>query len=200
MVELVIAIGLFAILMTAVITFADQAMRMSRLTMENEQRNLTRTAFFEFMRKQFEEMPLGGTLRIETEEVPSHLLHRVIIQDAPVAFHWGGQTVSCQAMELETKLNRGGLLDLYLRYYENPIFSSVNPDLEEQEPVIEIKMLEDLWMCELESYSSRLDEWTMDWEVEKQMPSLIRLRLLEHQDQDPLVHHFRVLEKMAVSQ
>ena len=195
LIEVVLGVALFAILIGSVIGFADQSMRMSRLTLETEQKNLVRASFFEFLGNQFEELPMGATYRMETEETSSHLLHRMIFQGAPVSFAWGGQPVSCQAMEIQTQVNRGGLVDIHLRYYGNPIYDPSNPNLEEQEPLIAFTLLEDLWLCEFEVYNVRQDEWTIDWEVDGQMPSMLKMTMQENKNHDPIVHHFRVLEK-----
>jgi len=168
---------------------------MSRLTFEEEQKNLVRASFFEFLSNQFEEIPVGASYRLETEETASHLLHRMIFQGAPVSFAWGGQPVSCQAMEIQTQVNRAGLVDIHLRYYGNPIYDASNPDLEEQTPLIEFKLLENLWLCEFEVYEANQDEWTIDWEIDGDVPSMVKMTLLENQNQDPIIHHFRVLEK-----
>ncbi len=83
--------------------------------------------------------------------------------------------MTAEAIELATVEQRDGFVDVVLRFYDVEILEDTDStgDLE-AEPVAEITLIEDLWMCDCEVVDGRTLDHVSEWDNNGQLPLQVK--------------------------
>ncbi len=179
--ELVIAMGLLAILVGMVFTTARTSLALGNTIVETQNEEMLHQAFFELLNRRFTSLPGNTRLDLKVQDSGSHYISDLTLQNVPLSFSWGGQTRVAKAVQLSTVKRRSGYLDIVLKYYENEILpdsaSSFKSTAGNEKPFAEIVLLSDVAYFEWRVLDSRSMEWQFDWEVQGRLPLQIELTL-----------------------
>jgi prepilin-type N-terminal cleavage/methylation domain-containing protein len=179
--ELVIAMGLLAILVGMVFGTARTSLALGNNIVETQNREMLHHAFFELIHKKFSSLPGNTRFELKVSDSGSHYLSDLTLQNVPLAFTWGGQARIAKAVQLSTVKKRSGYLDVVLRYYENEILedsaAAFKTAAGDTKPFAEIILLSDVAFCEWRVLDGRSMEWQYDWDLQGRLPLQIELTL-----------------------
>jgi prepilin-type N-terminal cleavage/methylation domain-containing protein len=178
--ELVIAIGLLAILVGMVFTTARTSLALGNSIVKTQNEEMLQQAFFELLSRRFSSLPGNTRFDLKVSDSGSHYISDLTLQNVPLSFTWGGQARIAKAVQLSTVKRRSGYIDVVLRYYENEILedsaSSFKPQGDE-EPFAEIILLTDVAYFEWRALDGRSMEWQYDWEIQGRLPLQLELTM-----------------------
>jgi prepilin-type N-terminal cleavage/methylation domain-containing protein len=178
--ELVLAIGLLAILVGMVFTTARTSLALGNTIVKTQNEEMLQQAFFELLSRRFSSLPGNTRLELAVSDSGSHYISDLTLQNVPLSFTWGGQARIAKAVQLSTVKRRSGYLDIVLRYFENEILedsaSSFKPQADE-EPFAEIILLTDVAYFEWRVLDGRSMEWQYDWEIQGRLPLQLELTM-----------------------
>jgi prepilin-type N-terminal cleavage/methylation domain-containing protein len=178
--ELVIAMGLLAILVGMVFTTARTSLALGNTIVKTQNEEMLQQAFFELLNRRFSSLPGNARFNLEVNDSGSHYISDLTLQNVPLSFTWGGQARIAKAVQLSTVKRRSGYLDIVLRYFENEILENpgaTNTTPVDEEPFAEIVLLTDVAYFEWRVLDGRSMEWQYDWEVQGRLPLQIELVL-----------------------
>ena len=179
--ELVIAMGLLAILVGMVFTTARTSLALGNTIVETQNEEMLHQAFFELLNQRFTSLPGNTRFDLKVQDSGSHYISDLTLQNVPLSFTWGGQTRIAKAVQLSTVKRRSGYLDVVLKYYENEILpdsaSAFKSSAGDNKPFAEIVLLTDVAYFEWRVLDGRSMEWQFDWEVQGRLPLQIELTL-----------------------
>jgi len=175
--EMVIALGLMAMLVGMVFRVAQSSMMLSQAVVDEQNATMERNAFFNLLKKHFEQIPGNAVMRLETSEASAkRRLFTLTFQNVPMSFSWGKVPMTAEAVELATVEQRDGFIDVVLRFYDTKILEDSTGSVpEDVEPAAEITLIEDLWLCDCEVVDGRTMEQTLDWDKKGKLPLLVKL-------------------------
>jgi prepilin-type N-terminal cleavage/methylation domain-containing protein len=178
--ELVIAMGLLAILVGMVFTTARTSLALGNTIVKTQNEEMLQQAFFELLNRRFSSLPGNARFNLAVNDSGSHYISDLTLQNVPLSFTWGGQARIAKAVQLSTVKRRSGYLDIVLRYFENEILedpAATSTSTVDEEPFAEIVLLTDVAYFEWRVLDGRSMEWQYDWEVQGRMPLQIELVL-----------------------
>lgn len=178
--ELVIAIGLMAILVGMVFSTARTSLVLGNTIVETQNEEMLHQAFFELLSQRFASLPGNARFDLQVSDSGSHYISDLTLQNVPLSFTWGGQDRIAKAVQLTTVKRRSGYLDIVLRYYENEILedaASSFGSVTDNKPFAEIVLLTDVAFFEWRVLDGRSLEWQYDWEIQGRMPLQAELTL-----------------------
>lgn len=198
--EVVIALGLMGMLVGMVFRVARTSVELSQIVVEKQNETMERNAFFNLLENQFEQMPGNAVIRLTSDESRSagvsRLLFTLTFQNVPMSFGWGDIPMTAEAIELTTVEQRDGFVDVILRFYEEKILeesgSRRNDDVE---PVAEITLMEDLFMCECEVVDGSTMEQFTDWDNNGRLPLQVKFYCRFDPVSDIVLQSFWVVPK-----
>jgi prepilin-type N-terminal cleavage/methylation domain-containing protein len=177
--ELVIAMGLLAIIVGMVFGIARTSLALGNTIVATQNEEMEHQAFFQLLSQRFSALPGNTRLELKAEDSGAHYLSDLTLQNVPLAFTWGGEERLAKAVRLSTVKRRSGYLDIVLRYYENEILegseSTFGKSALDNEPFAEIVLLEDVAYFEWRALDGRSMEWQYDWEIEGRLPLQLEL-------------------------
>lgn len=177
--EIVIALGLMGMLVGMIFRVARTSVELSHIVVDGQNSTMERNAFFNLLKNQFERVPGNAVLRLETVDSRnanvSRLLFTLTLQNVPLSFGWGDTPMTAEAIELLTVEQRDGFIDVILRFYDEQILSdSLTRDNDGIEPVAEITLIEDLWMCDCEVVDGNTMEQLAEWDNNGRLPIQVK--------------------------
>ncbi len=179
--ELVIAIGLLAILVGMVFGTARTSLALGNTIVETQNEEMLHQAFFELLNHRFSSLPGNTRFDLKVQDSGSHYISDLTLQNVPLSFTWGGSPRIAKAVQLSTVKRRSGYLDIVLKYYENEILedsaSSFKTSAGDNKPFAEIVLLTDVAFFEWRVLDGRSMEWQYDWELQGRLPLQIELTL-----------------------
>lgn len=176
--ELVIAIGLLAILVGMVFGTARTSLALGNTIVETQNEEMLHQAFFDLLKQRFSALPGNTRFDLKVDGAGSHYISDLTLQNVPLSFTWGGQARIAKAVQLSTVKRRSGYLDIVLKYYENEILEDSASSFKsstENEPFAEIVLLTDVAFFEWRVLDGRSMEWQYDWDLQGRMPLQIEL-------------------------
>ncbi len=178
--EVVIAVGLLAILVGMVFSVARSSLLLGQTIVTTQNEEMLRVAFFDFLEQRFSNLPGNARLQVDVEDSGSQYLSDITIQNVPLSFTWDGAERVAKAVQLTTVKRRSGFLDIVLRYYENEILkdnqgSAAKRVKTDQKPFAEIVLLTDVAFFEWRMLDGRLMEWEYDWRAQGRLPLQMEL-------------------------
>jgi prepilin-type N-terminal cleavage/methylation domain-containing protein len=179
--ELVIAMGLLAILVGMVFTTARTSLALGNTIVETQNEEMLHQAFFELLNRRFTSLPGNTRLDLKVEDSGARYVSDLTLQNVPLSFTWGGQARIAKAVQLSTVKRRSGYLDIVLKYYENEILedsaSAFKSAAGDKKPFAEIVLLTDVAYFEWRALDGRSMEWQFDWEAQGRLPLQIELTM-----------------------
>lgn len=177
--EVVIALGLMGMLVGMIFRVARTSVELSQIVVEGQNATMERNAFFNLLKNQFEKVPGNAVMRLETVDSRnanvSRLLFTLTFQNVPMSFGWGDTPMTAEAIELLTVEQRDGFIDVILRFYDEQILSdSITRGNDDIEPVAEITLIEDLWMCDCEVVDGSTMEQLTEWDNNGRLPIQVK--------------------------
>lgn len=196
LIEMVLAMGLAAGLLTGIFAIATGSMSMAQKIVDEGRRQTKREAFLNFLGRSFEQLPGNAIIELETRETSQRYLPRMIIQNAPSSFSFDGLPISAQAIVLTTVPVPSGGVNVVLEYYEEPLLDGEDQLGEDrQEPTGSLVIYRDLWRFELRVLDSRTMEWISDWDIRGRLPLQVELNAVFDSEGEEVVHYFWIPPK-----
>ncbi len=179
--ELVIAMGLLAILVGMVFTTARTSLALGNTIVETQNEEMLHQAFFELLNRRFTSLPGNTRFDLKVQDSGTHYISDLTLQNVPLSFTWGGQTRIAKAVQLSTVKRRSGYLDIVLKYYQNEILensaTAFKSSAGDNQPFAEIVLLTDVRYFEWNVLDGRSMEWHFDWEMQGRLPLQIELTM-----------------------
>jgi prepilin-type N-terminal cleavage/methylation domain-containing protein len=177
--EVVIALGLMGMLVSMIFRVARTSVELSHIVVDGQNSTMERNAFFNLLKNHFERVPGNAVMRLVSEDSSNAQVSRVLFtltfQNVPMSFHWGDVPMTAEAIELLTVEQRDGFIDVLLRFYDEKILAEssmrANDDID---PVAEIVLIEDLWMCDCEVVDGSTMEQLKDWDNSGRLPLQVK--------------------------
>jgi len=177
--EVVIAMGLLAIIVGMVFGIARTSLALGNTIVETQNEEMEHQAFMDLLGQRFSALPGNTRLDLKVEDSGGRYLSDLTLQNVPLSFTWGGQERIAKAVQLSTVRRRSGFLDIVLRYYENEILegseSSFASTAAAEEPFAEIVLLTDVAYFEWRALDGQSLEWQYDWEIQGRLPIQLEL-------------------------
>ena len=177
--ELVIAMGILAMLVGMIFGSATANLQLSNDVVRKQNEESAKNAFFTLLANRFGTLPGNTRMELTWEDAGNHYLSDLTLQNVPLAFTWGGTEKVAKAVQISTVARRDNYLDIVLRYYENEILEdsdNVNVD-EAAEPFAEVVLLEDVRTFEWRVLDGRTMEWQEDWDLVGRLPLQMELTI-----------------------
>lgn len=203
--ELVLAIGLLAMLVGMIFSVASQNIALGRAVVDKQNEDSVDTALFELLDNLFTSLPGNARLELLAESGGSDLLSNIssdlTIQNVPLSFNWGGMEKIARSVQLSTVRRRDGLYDIVVRYYEGEILEETQElgdevVLGDEEPFAEVVLLEDVAVFAWQVLDGRtMDEWQPDWEIVGRLPLQLELTYMRDPFADPVRQVFWITPK-----
>ena len=173
--EIVIAIGLMGLLIGTIFRVAQTSITLSQTVVTEQNVTMERNAFFNLLKNHFEQIPGNAVVRLESFEARDRNLFTLTFQNVPMSFNWGESPMTAEAIQLATVEQRDGFVDVVLRFYDVQILedSDSTGDLD-AEPVAEITLIEDMWLCDCEVIDGNTLDVLDVWDNNGQLPLQVK--------------------------
>ena len=179
--ELVIAVGLLAILVGMVFGTARTSLALGNRIVESQNEEMLHQAFFDLLGQRFSALPGNTRFDLKVSDSGSHYISDLTLQNVPLSFTWGGETKIAKAVQLSTVKRRSGYLDIVLRYYDEEILedsaSTVQTKNSASNKPTEIILLTDVAFFEWRVLDGRSMEWQYDWDLQGRLPLQLELTM-----------------------
>lgn len=179
--EIVIALGMMGLLVGMVFRVASSSILLSQSVVDNQQATMERNAFFKLLTNHFEQIPGNAVMRLQTYDstggTVSRQLFNLTFQNVPMAFSWGENPVTAEAVQISTVQQSNGFVDVVLRLYDVKILEDsedVESADEDAEPFAEITLVEDLWMCDCDAIDPQSLDPLQEWDDDGQLPLQVK--------------------------
>lgn len=183
--ELVLAIAISAAVLTAIFKIADGAVRATSKMVDIQNEDITRDAFFSFLRNHFDSLPGNAVFNLRNTSNSEPFTSELTFQNTPVSFNWGGVPIAAQATRLITIPTVSGGLDIVLEYYDVPILDSDEAPAERGiDPIATVTLLNDVRLFEwtvlnVSNYeTTERDDWPYEWDNQTLRPSYVELTVV----------------------
>lgn len=203
--ELVIALLLVAMLTGMIFSTANSSLVLGSTVVKTQNEEMLHQAFFDFLGNRLNSLPGNTRMELTFSDSGSHYLSDLTLQNVPMNFTWGGNERTAKAIRLSTVKRRSGLLDIVLRYYEDPILEESNPDQgpdagnspppDDVKPFAEITLLTDVAYFEWRVLDSSSMEYQYDWEHQGRLPLQMELSCSFGRDSEPVRHVFWIPQR-----
>ena len=177
--ELVIAMGLLAIIVGMVFATARTSLALGNTIVRTQNEEMLHQAFFELLSQRFSALPGNTRFDLKVEGSGSHYISDLTLQNVPINFTWGRERIA-KAMQISTVKRRSGYLDIVLRFYENEILegsASTFGKSADKKPFAEIVLLEDVAFFEWRLLDAQTMEWQYAWDVQGRLPLQLELTM-----------------------
>lgn len=174
--EVVISLGLMGALVGMIFRVAQTSVMLSQTVVDEQNATMERNAFFHLLKNHFEQIPGNAVMRLESYDASSQRrLFTLTFQNVPMSFNWGETSMTAEALELATVEQRDGFIDVVLRFYDEKVLEdSTSTGTDRADPVAEITLIEDLWICDCEVVDGRTLEQTLDWDNNGKLPLQVK--------------------------
>lgn len=200
--ELVLALAIGGMVLTAIFKIADGAVRSTTQMMEFQDEDITRDAFFSFLRHHFDSLPGNAVVDLINTSSSEPYLSEMTFQNTPVSFNWGGVPISAQATRLITVPTVTNGVDVVLEYYDVPILDSDEGPAERGiDPIARVTLLYDVRLFEwsvldIRNYeNTERDEWPYEWNQPNRRPGFVELKVVFRNGEDPVKRLFWIPTK-----
>ncbi|MFT6238105.1 MAG: prepilin-type N-terminal cleavage/methylation domain-containing protein [Akkermansiaceae bacterium] len=191
--ELVLALGIAGLVLTSIFRIADGAVRSTTKMVDMQNEDISRDAFFSFLRNHFDSLPGNAVINLQNTSSAEPFLSEMTFQNTPVSFNWGGVPISAEATRLITVPTITNGIDIVLEYYDEPILDSDEGPAERGiDPIASIVLLNDVRLFEWSVMDGRKynnferDDWPYIWEENNRRPTYVELKVIFEND-DPAI-------------
>ncbi len=180
--ELVMAIGLMAIISGMVFGIARTSLALGNTIVATQNEEMEHQAFLDLLGHFFPALPGNARFELAVQDSGSHYITDMTFQNVPMAFTWGGEERIAKAIRLSTVKRRTGFLDIVLSYYENEILEGSESQFGQSsslstQPFAEIILLTDVAYFEWRVLDGRSMEWQFDWDIQGRLPLQVELTM-----------------------
>ncbi len=186
--EMVVALAIGAAVLVSVFMLADAAVKTTSVPLKYQEENLSREAFFDYLKEHFETMPGDAMMQLNQLSESSPFQPELIFQNVPVSLNWGGRPISAKAVRLFARVREDKRLDVVMEYYERNLLDDPN-DPEgaadfDQDPLVSLVLLEGLGEFDWEVFDGRgfdgvenrtRTPYNWDWANLRRMPTFLKL-------------------------
>ena len=203
--ELVLAMLIAGLLLTAIFQMADGTVKSTHTMVEFQNEDIKREAFFNFLADHFERLPGNATFHLLSTSDSEPYLSEMTFQDAPSSFNWGGVPLSAEATRLVTVPSATGGVDVVLEYYDIAILDGEEEEAEDEnaDPFASIVLLEDVRLFEWTVLDGRnynttpRDEWDYEWDSTTRRPNFVELLVKFSNDEPEVKRLFYIPTKVS---
>ena len=200
--ELVIALAIGGMVITSIFKIADGAVQSTTTMMEFQDEDITRDAFFSFLRNHFDSLPGNAVIDLLPTSNAEPFTSEMTFQNTPVSFNWGGVPISAQATRFITVPTLTNGVDVVLEYYDVPILDSDEGPAERGiDPIASVTLLSDVRLFEwnvldIRNYeNTERDEWPYEWDQPRRRPGFVELTVVFTNGEDPVKRLFWIPTK-----
>jgi len=199
--EVVIALGLVGMLVGMIFRVASTSVQLSQMVVSGQNETMERNAFFNLLRHHFEKIPGNAVVQLESNNSSSGGVSRnlftLTFQNVPMSFNWGEIPMTAEAVQLASIEQRDGFIDVVLRFYDGKILpDDDDPFLDSDiEPVAEIILIEDLWMCDCEVVDGNTMEQFAEWDNRGKLPLQVKFYCRFEPSSDIVQQSFWIVPK-----
>lgn len=190
LIEVVIAVAIMGFVLASIFKIADGAIRSTSAMVEIQNDEITKDAFFSFLRDHFDRLPGNAVLDLQELSTSEPFQSAMTFQNTPIAFQWGGVPISAQATRLVTVPTITNGLDVVLEFYDLPILDSDEGPAERGiYPIASITLLNDVRLFEWTVLDGRQyanterNEWPYEWNDPNRRPTYVELTIVFSNDQ-----------------
>jgi len=200
--ELVIALAISGFVLTSIFRIADGSVRSTTKMVEFQDEDISRDAFFSFMRNHFDSLPGNAVLNLIQTSESEPFLSEMTFQNTPVSFSWGGVSLAAEAIQIVTVPTLSNGVDVVLRYYDVAILDSDEGFAESGvEPIASITLLNDVRLFEWNvihgtNYSADRADWPYVWEETTRRPTYVELKVIFGNDDPEIKRLFWIPNKV----
>ncbi len=199
--ELVLALGIAGLVLTSIFKIADGAVRSTSTMVDMQNEDISRDAFFSFLRNHFDSLPGNAVLDLRNTSSTEPYLSEMTFQNTPVSFNWGGVPIAAEATRLITVPTITNGIDIVLEYYDEAILDSDEGPAERGiEPIASIVLLNDVRLFEWSvirgtEYSPDRNDWEYQWTDTRNRPTFVELKVIFENDDPPITRLFWIPKK-----
>lgn len=198
--EVVLAIGLLALLVGMIFSVASQNIALANLVVEKQNQSSGEAALFSFLGDQLNALPGNARMELASQDSGAQYLSDLTIEGVPLSFNWGGRELVAKSVRLSTLRRRDGFLDIVLRYYEHEILEETQDVGDTRpagfdEPFAEVVLMEDVYLFEWRVLNGRTLEWSYDWDFPGQQPLQMELTFWSKPEAERLRQVFWITPK-----
>ena len=200
--ELVLALAVAGLVLTSVFRIADGSIRSTTKMVDFQDQDISRDAFFTFMRNHFDSLPGNAVMNLVPTSDSEPFLSEMTFQNTPVSFNWGGVSLAAEATQIVTVPTLSNGVDVVLRYYDEAILDSDEGPAERGvDPIASITLLSDVRLFEWNVVTAReyasfeRDEWPFEWEQTNSRPTFVELKVVFGNDEPEIKRLFWIPTK-----
>lgn len=183
--ELVLALGIAGLVLTSIFKIADGAVRSTSTMVDMQNEDISRDAFFSFLRNHFDSLPGNAVMNLISTSSSEPFTSEMTFQNTPVSFNWGGVPIAAEATRIITVPTVTNGVDIVLEYFDDPILDSDEGPAERGiEPIASIVLLRDVRLFEWSVLDGRnynsteRDEWPYEWDQNNRRPTYVELKVI----------------------
>lgn len=198
--EVVVALGMVGMLIGMIFRMSRTSIELSQSVVDEQSVTMERNAFFNLLKNHFEQIPGNAVVRLELFEAGTGDVRRnlfeLTFQNVPMSFNWGEVPMTAEAVQFAAVVQRDGFVDVVLRFYDEQILEdsdSTGDDL--AEPVAEITLIDNMFMCECEVVDGRTLEQLAVWDNNGQLPLQVKFYCRFEPSSDIIEQTFWVVPK-----
>jgi len=201
--ELILALGIFAIIAVGIFGVLDASMRTTQELYDAQRVTRQIGAFAELCRTTFSTLPATASFRVPPSEEAEG--QEVVFSDAPSIFAWGGNPLNYGTTTLAVRPQEDGHFNLSISRsdFAPPKEEGVFSEPSDSDPSLEpddqgrywLMLVADLEWARWRFFDPRLKEWVESW-VQDTRPPLVELSLLLPGDTVP----FRAVFPVAATE
>ena len=200
--ELVLALGIAGLVLTSIFKIADGAIRSTSTMVDLQNEDISRDAFFSFLRDHFDKLPGNAVFNLRNTSNSEPYLSEMTFQNTPAAFNWGGVPIAAEATRLITVPTITNGVDIVLEYYDEPILDSDEGPAELGiEPIASVVLLNDVRLFEWSVLDARnydtteRDAWPYEWDDNRTRPTYVELKVIFGNDEPAVTRLFWIPRK-----
>jgi general secretion pathway protein J len=165
--ELILAMGILAILVSALFVMINTSMRAARALEVDQLREQEVTGFIDLCQQSFRTLPSEAIIQGEVREDRGNFVKAIILQDASTAFNWGDPSVGGGQTILMPKRQNDGSFSVTVN-------TESGDNNKNSRSLNLIKNVQDLkWRF----FDPRAGSWSEEWRDPAFRPSLIEMTL-----------------------
>lgn len=193
--EVMIAMGLLAMLVGMIVGIGRSSLQLSNAVIETRLENSEKMAFISMMRRIFAEMPGDGEFNLQIEDNGRHILSTLTFRNVPAAFNWGGELVGAEAFQIVTAPRRDAYLDIVLKVYDEEVLTPTGAGYLDVEPVLEVTLLEGVNGMEWTALDRNRNEPEEEWFPKNRRPMHVNLWAVFEPEGRVVNHTFWIVPK-----
>jgi len=177
LIEVVMAMGLIALLIGGVYAVARGALQISNKVLTNQQKSTLTHSFIELCRKNFESIPGNARVELNSDNSTGVFTTELVFTDYPLAFTWSGVPAGSAEVIMFSEKESRGSLQVKLQYLTEEEAEDRRNSIAPGNLGTGLVLLTNVKLLQWRFYDPRTEEWETEWTNNNRRPSLIELNL-----------------------